>query len=74
MFAMIFILSAVICAAVGIMLSYHLYGISRAETSVEAQDHEEYRKKAKDRNEVFLNHVLSSPCSLTPFPGICKLL
>ncbi|KAF8910477.1 DHHC palmitoyltransferase-domain-containing protein [Gymnopilus junonius] len=55
MFAMIFILSAVIWFAVGIMLSYHLYGVSRGETSVEAQDHEEYRKKAKERNENFVN-------------------
>lgn len=52
MFAMVFILSVVLCFAVGIMLSYHLYGISWGETTVEAQDHEQYRKKAKQRNEV----------------------
>ncbi|KJA16200.1 hypothetical protein HYPSUDRAFT_47637, partial [Hypholoma sublateritium FD-334 SS-4] len=55
MFAMIFILSVVLCFAVGVMLSYHLYGISWGETTVEAQDHEEYRKKAKRRNETFVN-------------------
>ncbi|KAF8972266.1 DHHC palmitoyltransferase-domain-containing protein [Flammula alnicola] len=55
MFAMIYILSMVLCFAVGVMLSYHLYGISWAETSVEGQDHEEYRKKAKQRNEDFVN-------------------
>lgn len=52
MFAMIYILSIVLCFAVGVMLSYHLYGISWSETTVEAQDHDEYRKKAKARNEV----------------------
>ncbi|KAF9479632.1 zf-DHHC-domain-containing protein [Pholiota conissans] len=55
MFAMIFILSVVLCFAVGVMLGYHLYNISWGETSVEAQDHEEYRRKAKIRNESFVN-------------------
>ncbi|KDR68556.1 hypothetical protein GALMADRAFT_78342 [Galerina marginata CBS 339.88] len=55
MFAMMFILCIVLCFAVAVMLSYHLYGVSWAETSVEAQDHEEYRKKAKERNEDFVN-------------------
>ncbi|PPQ80293.1 hypothetical protein CVT25_003690 [Psilocybe cyanescens] len=55
MFAMIYILSIVLCFAVGVMLSYHLYGISWGETTVEAQDHDEYRKKAKARNEDFVN-------------------
>jgi len=52
MYAMIYILSIVLCFAVGVMLAYHLYGISWGETSVEGQDHEEYRMKAKNRNEV----------------------
>ena len=60
MFAMIFILSVVLCFAVGVMLSYHLYGISRGETTVEAQDHEEYRKKAKRRNEVLCDMLYVS--------------
>lgn len=55
MFAMIYILSAVLCFAVGVMLTYHLYGVTYGETSVEAQDHEEYRRKAKQRNEEFVN-------------------
>ncbi|CAA7269450.1 unnamed protein product [Cyclocybe aegerita] len=55
MFAMIYILCIVLCFAVGVMLSYHIYGIMWGETSVEAQDHEEYRKKAKARNEDFVN-------------------
>ena len=49
---MVYILSIVLCFAVGVMLAYHLYGISWGETSVEGQDHEEYRMKAKNRNEV----------------------
>lgn len=64
MFAMIYILSIVLCFAVGVMLSYHLYGISWGETSVEAQDHEEYRKKAKQRNEVIRFSVFSKAISL----------
>ncbi|KAG5634672.1 hypothetical protein H0H81_001135 [Sphagnurus paluster] len=50
-----YLLSVVLFLAVGIMLSYHLYSISWAETSVEAQDHEVYRKKAKSRGEDFVN-------------------
>jgi palmitoyltransferase len=61
MFAMIYILSIVLCFAVGVMLAYHLYGISWGETSVEGQDHEEYRRKAKERNEVrIFNQQLAS--------------
>ncbi|KAJ3493710.1 hypothetical protein NLJ89_g10956 [Agrocybe chaxingu] len=55
MFAMIYILCIVLCFAVGVMLSYHIYGIIWGETSVESQDHDEYRKKAKARNEDFVN-------------------
>ncbi|KAG5645107.1 hypothetical protein DXG03_006921 [Asterophora parasitica] len=47
-----YLLSVVLFLAVGIMLSYHLYNIAWAETSVEAQDHDVYRKKAKSRAEV----------------------
>lgn len=52
LFAMIYILSVVLCFAVGVMLMYHLYGIAYGETSVEAQDHEVYRRQAKKRSEV----------------------
>lgn len=55
MYAMIYILSVVLCLAVGVMLAYHLWGITSGETSVEAQDHEEYRRKAKARGETFIN-------------------
>jgi hypothetical protein len=51
MYAMIYILSVVLCLAVGVMLAYHLWSIASGESSVEAQDHEEYRRKAKERGE-----------------------
>ena len=54
MFAMIYILSVVLCFAVSVMLVFHLYGIVYGETSVEVQDHEVYRRQAKERNEVCL--------------------
>lgn len=52
MYILIYLLSVVLCLAVGIMLSYHLWGIACGETSVESQDHEIYRKRAKSRGEV----------------------
>jgi len=57
MFAMVYILSVVLCFAVGVMLTYHLYGIVNGETSVEAHDNEVYRRHAKDRNEVIYIQV-----------------
>lgn len=69
MYAMIYILSIVLCFAVGVMLAYHLYGICWGETSVEGQDHEEYRRKAKERNEVrpFNQQLASYSTSLQQF-------
>lgn len=49
---MSYMLSIVLCLAVFIMLLWHIWGIAKGETSVEAQDHEIYRKIAKDRGEV----------------------
>ncbi|KAI0342615.1 zf-DHHC-domain-containing protein [Trametopsis cervina] len=54
-FLLIYILAAVLFLAVTVMGSYHLYGVSRGETSVEAQDHEHYRHIAKRRGEDFVN-------------------
>lgn len=51
-FIISYILSFVMCLAILIMLLWHLWGIARGETSVEAQDHTVYRKTAKDRGEV----------------------
>lgn len=55
MFAMIYILAVVLCFAVGVMLAWHLWGVTNGETSVEAQDHEQYSNRAKARDEVFVN-------------------
>jgi hypothetical protein len=52
MYILIYLLSVVLCLAVGIMLSYHLWGIACGETSVESQDHNIYRRRAKARGEV----------------------
>lgn len=60
MFLLEYILSGVLCLAVGIMLTWHLLSIAAGETSVEAQDHEVYRKVAKRRGDVsFCYHSLS---------------
>ena len=52
---MMYILCIVLCFAVGVMLSWHMYGVMWGETSVEAQDHEQYRRRAKERDEEFVN-------------------
>lgn len=51
---MIYILAVVMFFAVGIMGGYHIWSVSRGETSVEAQDHEIYHNRAKTRGEVSL--------------------
>ena len=45
-------LAIVICFAVTVMGASNLYGIALGETSVEAQDHAQYRKIARGRGEV----------------------
>ncbi|THV00088.1 hypothetical protein K435DRAFT_935672 [Dendrothele bispora CBS 962.96] len=50
-----FILSCVLCFAVGIMLIVTLWSVMKGETSVEAQVHEIYRKVALSRGEAFIN-------------------
>ncbi|KAL0953314.1 hypothetical protein HGRIS_004561 [Hohenbuehelia grisea] len=50
-----YILSGVLCLAVGVMFAYHLYTVAGGETSVEGQDHEHYRSVAKGRGEAFVN-------------------
>ncbi|KAF8869537.1 DHHC palmitoyltransferase-domain-containing protein [Mucidula mucida] len=54
-YMLLYILSAVIGLAVGIMCSYHLWMIMQGETSVESQDHEHYRRVASERGETFVN-------------------
>ena len=76
MFGMIYILSAVLCLAVGVMLAYHLTLIAGGETSVEAQDNEVYLRQAKERNEVLVDpstrhNKISHP---SPSKGVCQLI
>jgi len=54
-FVVSYLLSVVMCIAVLSMLLWHLWGVGRGETSVEAQDHAVYRKIAKTRGETFIN-------------------
>ena len=60
-FMLTYIISAVLCLAVGVMLMYHLLSIASGVTSVEIHDHEEYRKQARARGEVSMA-CLSSSC------------
>lgn len=55
MFLLTYILAAVMCFAVTVMGAWHIWSIACGETSVEAQDHEHYRKMAKRRGEDFVN-------------------
>ncbi|KAH7903924.1 DHHC palmitoyltransferase-domain-containing protein [Hygrophoropsis aurantiaca] len=54
-FILTYMLSVVLCLAVGIMLAWHVWGVARGETSVEAQDHEVYRRVATARDDTFVN-------------------
>lgn len=51
-FILIYILSVVLCLAVGVMCSWQVWSISVGETSVEGQDHDVYRNIAKSRGDV----------------------
>jgi len=55
MYILEYILSGVLCFAVGIMLMFHLWTISHGETSVESQDNDHYGRIAKSRGEAFVN-------------------
>ena len=50
-----YILAVVMFFAVTIMAGYHFFSVASAETSVESQDHEQYRKIARGRGEDFVN-------------------
>ncbi|TBU24439.1 DHHC palmitoyltransferase-domain-containing protein [Dichomitus squalens] len=54
-FLLTFILAGVLCMAVTAMAGWHIYMIACGETSVESQDHEHYRRIAKQRGETFVN-------------------
>ncbi|KAK7682474.1 hypothetical protein QCA50_014274 [Cerrena zonata] len=55
MFLLTYILAAVLCFAVTVMGAWHIWSVASGETSVEAHDHEHYRKIAKHRGEDFVN-------------------
>ena len=55
MFLLTYILSAVLCFAVAVMGAWHIWSVASGETSVEAHDHDHYRKVAKRRGEDFVN-------------------
>lgn len=74
MYIMIYILSVVLCLAVGIMLSYHLYQVSNGETSVEGQDHDIYRKRAKSRGEVSHDSLRVHLFAYPDYLGLRQLL
>ncbi|KAJ7587347.1 DHHC palmitoyltransferase-domain-containing protein, partial [Mycena floridula] len=70
-FIMIFVLSTVLCLAVGVMLMYHLWTVAKGETTVEAQDHDVYRRVARNRGESFQNsYDLGKRKNLTLFFNI----
>lgn len=54
-FIVTYILSIVLCLAVGIMLMWHLWSVCKGETSVEGLDHDVYRNVAKQRGDVSLS-------------------
>jgi hypothetical protein len=51
-YSVVYIICAVMWVIVGIMLMWHLAGIARGETAVEAQDHDVYRDLADTRGQV----------------------
>ncbi|KAH9907095.1 DHHC palmitoyltransferase-domain-containing protein [Epithele typhae] len=54
-FLMIYILAGVLWMAVTAMAGWQIYMISCGETSVESQDHEQYRRFAGRRGDTFVN-------------------
>ncbi|KAI9061189.1 zf-DHHC-domain-containing protein [Trametes sanguinea] len=54
-FLLTYILAVVLFLAVSAMAGWHLYMVASGETSVETQDHEQYRKVAAQRGETFVN-------------------
>ncbi|KAH7928299.1 zf-DHHC-domain-containing protein, partial [Leucogyrophana mollusca] len=50
-----YMLSAVLCLAVGVMLAWHVRGVARGETAVEGADFAVYERVAKGRGDTFVN-------------------
>ena len=47
-----YVLAGVMCLAVAAMFGWHMWSVACGETSVEGQDHEQYRRMARGRGEV----------------------
>jgi palmitoyltransferase len=54
-FSLTYILCGVLGFAITVMLTFHFWGVLNGETSVEAQDHDAYRRRAAERQEAFVN-------------------
>jgi len=54
-FVMEFAMASVLGFAIFIMFGWHLWSIGQGQTSVEAQDNDQYRKTAKSRGQDFVN-------------------
>ena len=74
MFTLIYILACVLGFAVGIMVSWHLYGVSIGETSVESHDHEVYRQYAKERGTVRFLLISRSMYLIGVYEDVRKLV
>lgn len=75
LFAVTYMLSAVMGIAVGIMLGWQLWSVAIGETAVEMHDHEVYRKMAKSRGEVTLPDGCLISSMLIAFPSdVCQFI
>jgi len=54
-YSLIYTLSGVLGFAVAVMLAFHVWTLLASETTVEAQDHDAYRRRAAEREEDFVN-------------------
>lgn len=68
-----FALACVIGFAILIMFGWHLWSVGRGETSVEAQDNDQYRRIARSRGKV-RGSAITRRSRLTRPEGICELV
>lgn len=54
-YTLMWVLSVALGLAVPMLLFWHIYLISRGETSIEGHDNDYFAKKAKERNMVYVN-------------------
>ncbi len=62
---MIYLVSIVMCLAIGTMLAWQLWSVAVGETAVENYDHEHYRKVASSRGEVCLEYSCRARLTLS---------